>query len=48
MVAADYDSDGYLDLYTCGRDASTAIRTEMGALGIPVGYYDANNGGRNT
>lgn len=44
LTAADYDSDGLLDLYI-GRywpDAS-----ERGALPLPVPYYDAINGGRN-
>ena len=49
MAAADYDSDGDLDLYVTsygqGRDASS------GAQGFearsPIPYNDANNGGRN-
>lgn len=48
MSAADYDSDGMIDLYLCGRDASGEIKAEQGALGIPMPYYDANNGGPNT
>ena len=48
MAAADYDADGRLDLYLCGRDASGEIKAEQGALGIPMPYYDANNGGPNT
>lgn len=47
MAAADYDTDGLLDLYICGRDASGALKAEQGALGIPMPYYDANNGGPN-
>lgn len=47
MAAADYDADGFLDLYVCGRDASGALKAEQGALGIPMPYYDANNGGPN-
>ncbi len=45
MAAADFDNDGDLDIYICGRDASGAIKAEQGALGIPMPYYDANNGG---
>ncbi|MEZ5329658.1 MAG: VCBS repeat-containing protein [Verrucomicrobiales bacterium] len=48
MAAADYDLDGRVDLYLCGRDASGEIKSEQGALGIPMPYYDANNGGPNT
>ena len=48
MAAADYDSDGDVDFYLCGRDASCAMKAEQGALGIPMPYYDANNGGPNT
>ena len=48
MAAADYDNDGDLDIYVCGRDASGAIKAEQGALGIPMPYYDANNGGPTT
>lgn len=47
MAAADYDADGFVDLYVCGRDASGALKAEQGALGIPMPYYDANNGGPN-
>ena len=47
MAAADYDNDGDIDIYICGRDASGAIKAEQGALGIPMPYYDANNGGPN-
>lgn len=48
LAAADYDNDGDLDIFICGRDASGAIKAEQGALGIPMPYYDANNGGPNT
>ena len=47
MAAADYNGDRLLDLYICGRDASGALKAEQGALGIPMPYYDANNGGPN-
>ncbi|MEM7383340.1 MAG: VCBS repeat-containing protein [Verrucomicrobiota bacterium] len=45
MAAADFDGDSLIDLYLCGRDASGTIKSEQGALGIPLPYYDANNGG---
>lgn len=48
MASADFDNDGDLDIYLCGRDASGAIKAEQGALGVPMPYYDANNGGPNT
>jgi hypothetical protein len=48
MAAADYDNDGDLDIYICGRDASGEMKSQQGALGIPMPYYDANNGGPNT
>ncbi|MFT4639077.1 MAG: hypothetical protein ACI8T1_002401 [Verrucomicrobiales bacterium] len=48
MAAADYDRDGDLDFYLCGRDASGEMKEELGALGIPMSYFDANNGGPNT
>ena len=46
MAAADFDLDGDLDVYVCGRnpggsDARQAI------LGMPTPYHDANNGGPN-
>ncbi|MGK0189623.1 MAG: hypothetical protein ACI9R3_005440 [Verrucomicrobiales bacterium] len=47
MASADYDGDGLVDLYICGRDASGEIKAEQGALGIPMSYFDANNGGPN-
>lgn len=42
LTAADYDLDGDLDLYFCGRDPDG---TENGVLGQPNPYHDANNGG---
>lgn len=43
MTAADYDSDGDLDLYVCGYD-SPADNTG----GVPIPYHDANNGSANS
>jgi len=44
LAAADYDSDGDLDLYLCLLNADRRIE---GGFGIPVPYHDASNGGRN-
>ena len=44
LAAADYDSDGDLDLYGCVYYAERAIAEE---LPIPMPLYDARNGGRN-
>ena len=41
MVAADYDEDGYLDLYVCGYATNTF---ETGKPMMAVPYHDANNG----
>ena len=46
--AADYDLDGDLDLFTCGYNPSREELKESGALGSPLPFHDANNGGRNT
>lgn len=46
LAAADYDSDGLVDLYVCGYNPSAgALRG--GAMGEPMPFHDANNGGRN-
>ena len=44
LSAADFDSDGDLDIYACryfGKDA------DVRNLPVPVPYFDARNGGRN-
>ncbi len=48
LTAADYDSDGDLDIYACvyaGAGGPSAARGFEARS--PVPYYDANNGGRN-
>ncbi len=46
MAAADYDSDGDLDLYICGYNPRG--ETAPGDIfANPVPYHDANNGARN-
>jgi hypothetical protein len=46
IAAADYDLDGDLDLYLCGYNPA-ADRGETGAMGSPMPYHDARNGGKN-
>ncbi len=45
LAAADYDSDGDLDVYVCRY--FTESNKNIGQLPNPVPYHDANNGGRN-
>lgn len=46
LAAADFDLDGDLDIYCCGyNNFSAKIRT--GAMGEPIPYHDAQNGGPN-
>ena len=46
LAAADYDQDGDLDLYLCGYNPAPD-RRDSGAMGSPMPYHDARNGGRN-
>ncbi len=46
LAAADYDGDGDLDLFACGYNAS-ADTLRRGAMGEPMPYHDARNGGPN-
>ena len=47
IAAADYDLDGDIDLFFCGRNPSRERGREAGILGTPIPYHDANNGGPN-
>ncbi len=47
MSAADYDLDGDLDIYVCGRDPDPRDDQFVGILGSPLPYHDANNGAPN-
>lgn len=45
VAAADYDNDGHLDLFFCGRNPRRELEKSEGILGTPIPYHDANNGG---
>ena len=48
ISAADYDTDGDLDIYAgCYSLRGNAVARSHGLLGRPIPYHDANNGGRN-
>ncbi|MDG2124566.1 MAG: FG-GAP and VCBS repeat-containing protein, partial [Verrucomicrobiales bacterium] len=44
LAAADYDGNGFLDIYVCRYHADQA---EGAQLAVPVPYFNAENGGRN-
>ena len=46
LSAADFDLDGFLDVYICGYNPSFSA-SRAGALAEPVPFHDANNGGNN-
>ncbi len=46
LAAADYDSDGDLDLFSACYDRRGHVDRNL-SLARPVPYHDANNGGRN-
>jgi len=46
LAAADYDSDGLVDFYVCGYNPSKSV-LRGGAMGEPMPFHDANNGGPN-
>ena len=46
MSAADFDSDAKLDIYICGYNPIETANTR-GAMGSPMPFHDANNGGEN-
>lgn len=46
LALADYDRDGFLDVFICGYNPSAA-KARAGALGEPIPFHDANNGGPN-
>ena len=46
LSAADFDADGFLDVYICGYNPSLS-ESRAGALGTPIPFHDANNGGAN-
>ncbi len=46
LAAADFDRDGLVDIYVCGYNPSVA-ELRGGAMGEPMPFHDANNGGPN-
>lgn len=46
ISSADIDQDGLLDVYVCGYNPSFSA-ARAGALGEPIPFHDANNGGPN-
>jgi hypothetical protein len=46
-TAADFDNDGDLDLFFCGRNPGREKNQSEGILGTPIPYHDANNAGPN-
>ena len=46
LSAVDYDLDGDLDIFCCGYNP-LADRVRTGAMGEPMPYHDAQNGGEN-
>ncbi|MFT4550014.1 MAG: hypothetical protein ACI8XO_003675 [Verrucomicrobiales bacterium] len=46
LAAADYDNNGLIDFYICGYNPSAAA-IRGGAMGEPMPFHDANNGGAN-
>ncbi len=47
LAAADFDRDGDVDLFCCGRNPAREQGQSEGILGTPIPYHDANNGGPN-
>src|SRR5690606_38619080 len=48
ISAADFDHDGYVDIYAgCYSLRGTAVARSYGLLGRPIPYHEVNNGGRN-
>lgn len=47
LSAADYDNDGDVDVFVCGRNPAREKGQSEGVLGTPIPYHDANNGGAN-
>ena len=46
ITASDFDLDGDLDIFCCGYNP-LADRVRTGAMGEPMPYHDAQNGGEN-
>ena len=51
LSAADFDSDGRIDIFVCGYEPDELLQEKQGQLAVSAGpfvYYDSNNGAPNS